>query len=58
MNESELIESLEKTAYTTGAGANCFFQAFIHTLCAQVPEVIDSISKFPGSQKLIEIFNR
>ena len=58
MNESELIESLTKTAYTTGAGANCFFQGFIHTLCVQAPEVIDSMSAFPGSQKLIEIFNR
>lgn len=58
MNESELIESLTKTAYTTGAGANCFFQGFIHTLCIQDPEVVDSMSKFPGSQKLIEIFNR
>lgn len=58
MNESELIESLTKTAYTTGSGANCFFQGFIHTLCVQAPEVIDSMSEFPGSQKLIEIFNR
>lgn len=58
MNESELIESLTKTAYTTGAGANCFFQGFIHTLCVQDPEVIDSMSEFPGSAKLIEIFNR
>ncbi|QLZ68305.1 hypothetical protein FOLKNPGA_01083 [Legionella sp. PC1000] len=58
MNESELIESLTKTAYTTGSGANCFFQGFIHTLCVQDPEVIESMSEFPGSQKLIEIFNR
>lgn len=58
MNERQLIESLEKTAYTTGAGANCFFQAFIHTLCAQDPEVIDSMSEFPGPGKLIEVFNR
>lgn len=58
MNEPELIESLTKTAYTTGAGANCFFQGFIHTLCVQDSEVIDSMSEFPGSQKLIEIFNR
>lgn len=58
MNESELIESLTKTAYTTGAGANCFFQGFIHTLCVQAPKVIDSMSAFPGSEKLIEIFNR
>lgn len=58
MNESELIVSLTKTAYTTGAGANCFFQGFIHTLCVQAQEVVYSMSKFPGSQKLIEIFNR
>jgi hypothetical protein len=58
MNESELLESLKKTAYTTGAGANCFFQGFIHTLCVQTPEVINNMSRFPGSQKLIEIFNR
>lgn len=58
MNESELIESLTKTAYTTGAGKNCFFQGFIHTLCVQDPEVIERMSEFPGSQKLIEIFNR
>lgn len=58
MNESELIESLTKTAYTTGSGANCFFQGFIHTLCVQAPEVIDNMSRFPGPQKLIEIFNR
>lgn len=58
MNERQLIESLEKTAYTTGAGANCFFQGFIHTLCVQDVELIDSMSKFPGPQKLIEVFNR
>lgn len=58
MNERQLIESLENTAYTTGAGANCFFQGFIHTLCVQEPEVIDGMSRFPGPQKLIEVFNR
>lgn len=58
MNESELIKSLTKTAYTTGSGANCFFQGFIHTLCVQAPDVIDGMSKFPGPQKFIEIFNR
>lgn len=58
MNERQLLDSLEKTAYTTGAGANCFFQAFIHTLCVQSPDVIDRMSHFSGPKKLIEIFKR
>ncbi|RDI36647.1 hypothetical protein [Aquicella lusitana] len=58
LDERQLIESLERTAYTTGAGANCFFQGFIHTLCVQPPEVIENMSKFPGPHKLIEVFNR
>lgn len=59
MIEKELLESLKNTAFTTGAGANCFFQCFIHTLCyMQEPDATDKISKFPGPRKLLEIFNR
>lgn len=58
MKDDELLTSLSNTAYTTGAGANCFFQGFIHTLCLQPPDVIEKMSKFPAAQKLIKVFNR
>lgn len=56
--KEDLITSLENTALTTGAGANCFFQGFIHTLCVQNNETIDGMKRFPGAAKLIEVFNR
>ncbi|MCA0402502.1 MAG: hypothetical protein LCH30_01760 [Proteobacteria bacterium] len=59
MIEKDLLESLKNTAFTTGAGANCFFQGFIHTLCyTQEPDAIDKMSKFLGSKTLLEIFNQ
>lgn len=56
--KEDLITSLENSALTTGAGANCFFQGFIHTLCVQNNETIDGMKRFRGAAKLIEVFNR
>lgn len=59
MIDKTLLESLENTAFTTGAGANCFFQGFIHTLCyTKEPDAINNMDKFPGSTKLLELFNQ
>jgi hypothetical protein len=56
--EEAALESLDRTAYTTGAGANCFFQALIHTLCYQDAVDKNKLMDFPGALKLIEVFNR
>jgi len=59
MNETEILDSLNHTALTTGAGANCFFQGFIHTLCyLHDSKIVESMNKYPGTAKLIEVFNR
>lgn len=56
--KEDLITSLENTALTTGAGANCFFQGFIHTICFQSEETIEGMKKFLGGNKLVEVFNK
>ena len=57
MGDDELIASLHNTAYTTGAGANCYFQAFIHTLCAQNDDVIKKLDALPSTKHMIDEFN-
>lgn len=57
--DNEFILSLAEPAITSGRGANCFFQSFIHTLSHQSPATLNSIEeKYPSSTKaFVHTFN-